>query len=301
MIRNAIRSSNLGPWLIVAVQVCFIPIAIAATRYAYGFENALTLNNQRTWTPIAAAQCTLLAMQLAFGSGSLKRRTLYFLAGSLALTWMVVWAYSMLNTFPEPKWKTFVLQMRFNSLWILMPTWLSAIVLLAMRPLTGGLQRQISSQRTQQFSLQDIFIIMTLAAVGAAWFSYVARIPLQFINAKRVADVIPLVPLVSSAVDRSLGILAVVWFVFARRHRWLGAVALLGWVAWLSVSKSFQWSDPWTWFYLAYTWSIVLATALAYRLLGFRLSTARESVTTIEVLPTKPIGMRDDSSDVFSR
>jgi hypothetical protein len=277
MLRNAIRSSDFRLWLIVAVHVCLIPIAIAATLYAYGFENALTLNNQCTWTPIIAAQSILLAMLLAFGSGSLKRRALYFLAGSLALTWMVVWAYSMLSTFPEPKWKTFLLQMRINSLWILLPTWMSAIVLLLVRPFSGGLERRGNADRTHQFSLQDVFIVMTLSAVGVAWFSFVARIPLQAVNAKHVWDVIPLTLLAFAAIERCFGILAIVWLIFSGRPRWIGVLALLALLAWLGVSRTYPWSDAWAYFYLAFTWTIVLATAIAYRLLGFRLTNAKVS------------------------
>jgi hypothetical protein len=55
---------------------------------------------------------------------------------------------------------------------------------------------------------------MTLSAVGVAWFSFVARIPLQAVNAKHVWDVIPLTLLAFAAIERCFGILAIVWLIF---------------------------------------------------------------------------------------
>lgn len=272
VMRIRLRSTAFWPRFIIAVHVCLIPIAIVATRYAYGVENALTLRNQHTWTPIVTAQSILLAMYLAFGSGALSRRFLCLCIGSLSLTFLVAWAYSMLSTFPDPKWKTFLLQMRTNSLWILLPAWLSAFALLMLRPFIGGIEPQGDAKRSRQFSLQDAFIVTALVAVATAWFSYVARIEVDASNAKHIYDVIPIVPLASMALRNCLGILATVCLAYSRQYRWLGALALLGWLAWFIVvqlNSTTSLSLPVSAIYHAYMWGIVLATVLAYRAIGY--------------------------------
>lgn len=269
----------MSPWLIVTAHICLVPLAVAATRWAYRFENGLTPRNQRTWVPIINAQGALLAMYFAWGSGSLSRRTKLYLAGALLLIVSVVSAYTVLAISPRD-WQTFFYptffyQMQFNSLWIVGPSWVSAAALLLSRPYLGGLGQKSDLQTARQLSMKDLFILTTFVAIGISWFTYVANFRLN-VGTLRTLDVIPIRPLCISAVEFSLGGLAVACLVFPRRHLLLGGLAFIGWLS----CAAYQWHSslsPWQshLFFKAYIWGVVVITSIAYRLAGYHWTTER--------------------------
>lgn len=81
---STLVGTSCGTLAIVFVHVALVPIAIAATLQAYGFENAMTIHNQITWTPIIAAQsrlkCPWVRMLGLLDAEDVTRRAQCFLA-----------------------------------------------------------------------------------------------------------------------------------------------------------------------------------------------------------------------------
>jgi len=265
--------------LTLVVHIALVPTVVLGTNQILGYQDGLTRANQFTWIPIIGAQSFLLSTYVAFGNGPTCRRLFWFIAGCLGLLLTVVLSYSMLETFPEPKSAVFLSLLRTHSLLFLITPTASGVLMMLLRPWFGEIRHPSSDVSNLQYSLLDIFTIITFVCVATAWFSYVANIFIQSTNANRLADVMPIVPLLQAAVWQSLLVLSVTWLLFSNRY-WFFGLGLFLVVAALqvyAVSKNPLWCT-------AYTWSIVLITLGVFRLGGYRLLGHLPSVTA----PTKP-------------
>ena len=263
--RRMVSNRAIAP-LVLSIHVAAVPSVVLATNWILGYQNALTVANQSTWTPIIASQSILLSTYFAFGAGPMRRRVFWFAIGCLALCLSVVVAYSMLSTFPEPKWLTFVYQLRTNSLWVLIPTVISGLLMMLVRPWFGELRHPSDSQSCLQFSLADLFVVMSFVGVATAWFTHVANIPIQASNASRIADVIPLVPLLQLSLWRVGMAMSATWTLFSTRRWIVGLVLLLALIG--IQNRDFS---PKSIQHVVYTWAVVLLTLTVFRSNGYRL------------------------------
>ena len=268
---------NFPPWrrmvsnraiipLVLGAHVAAVPSVVIVTNWILGYQNALTLANQSTWTPIIASQTILLSTYFAFGAGPLRLRVYWFAIGCLAVCLSVVVAYSMLCTFPEPKWLTFVYQLRTISLLVLFPTVISGLLMMLVRPWFGELRHPFDSQSYLQFSLADLFVVMTFVGVATAWFTHVANIPIQASNARRIADIIPIVPLVQRSLWDAAMAMSATWTLFSTRRWIVGLVLLLALIG--IQNRDFSTISI---LHVVYGWAVIVLTLTVFRSNGYRL------------------------------
>ena len=249
---------------IVLAHLAILPIAITATFYAYGFENALTIRNQTTWTPIICAQSTLLVLYLGFGAGRPYLRGGLFCVGILYVLMNVVWAYSRLCSFPSPVIATWIGQAKTTSIWLLLPALVSGLALLPMRAVLGSVRLE-PSEAQNGFRITDMFVITFLIAAVLGWYQFVMTDQLR-----RAIDVRSLA--ISAGFDVPCG-LGCLLLVLSRSWWWLGAIIFAASIVslrtyWLgSANAGFM-----SWTVILYPWAIVTATLLGYRVVGYRLN-----------------------------
>jgi hypothetical protein len=150
-----------------------------------------------------------------------------------------------------------------------MPTALSGLIVLLCRPWFGELRRAGDTTEHLRFTLLDALSITTLAGASTAWFSYVANIPLVAANANVVSDVIPIQPLLLSALWSAAMSLTVTWMMFSCRLWYLGFVAFA--IVLALRSRTIEPSSLWL---VAYWWCIALITLTMFRYYGYRLMRA---------------------------
>lgn len=258
--RGALLSS------VVLFHVALVPLVVLGTNLILGYQNALTPSNQMTWTPIISAQSALLSAYLAFGGGPTRRRLLWFIAGCLELLFAVVFAYSLLCDFPEPRWAVFFSQLRTNSLWVVIPPAVSGLLMMFVRPWFGEVRHPSGGESSLGYSVLDVLAVTTLLCASITWFSYVAKIPVEASNAERIADIIPILPLLSSALWRGPLVMTMVWLVFSDRKRLFAVVPFLL----VGVANLHDFSLK-TFGLSLYAWVLVLVTLLVFRWAGYRL------------------------------
>jgi hypothetical protein len=88
------------PWILVSLAHLMLAAGvIRATRWYLGFENVLSPANQGTWTPIVAAQISLVVLGFAFSEERILNRLGFFFVGILAAITLTVWAHSLFVDF----------------------------------------------------------------------------------------------------------------------------------------------------------------------------------------------------------
>jgi nitrate reductase gamma subunit len=246
---------------IVVAHCALVPIAISLTLRVLGFENALTIRNQITWTPIVGAQCSLLALYLGFGAGHAYLRGSLFAAGITYVLLSVVWANSMLCMFPDPKFHVWLAQIRGYSLSFVLPTFLAGIALIPFRLLLGTARGQQSPSKNQ-FRIADLLVVTFLVAAILGWYQYAMDDQLrQAIDIRNSA---------TWTVFNAAGAVGCLLLVLSRKWWWIGGIVfIISLLAQYFDSRNGGWSVGRL--HVAYSWGIVIMTLTPFRLLGVRL------------------------------
>jgi hypothetical protein len=249
---------------ILLVHLLMVPIAINLTLYVYGFTADLSINNQRTWTPIIKAQSSLLVIYFAFGSGRSYVRGGLFGVGMIYLVMSYVWAHSKLLAFPPQYLKSWIAQSIETSIWLLLPAVLSSILLLPMRGILGSIQCKTTERNKCRFSIAELMVITFIVAAVLGWYHFVTT------DYMRRAH-----PIGKIAINHALAVLCAIGcmiFLMSRYLWWLGIFVFVAslislWTYWLPTRDA----GFTTWYMMLYPWIIVLTTLLGYRLIGYRL------------------------------
>ena len=172
----------------------------------------------------------------------------------------------MLFNFPEDMLLMMLPHLRNSSLHIVTPALFAGLLMLFIRPWFGEIRLIDNPVSNLQFTLKDNFLVMTLIGVATAWLNYVANIPLYSLNASRMADIIPIVPLIQTALWYVAMAIPTVWFWFSKRGRTAGLVLMV--VVFSLQNRDFLTPSFWR---SVYMWSVLLASLAVFRFKGYRL------------------------------
>lgn len=246
---------------LLVVHFAVIPIAISLTILAYGFEGALTANNQ-WWTAITRVQGTLLALYLGFGAGGIFKRLPIFLFGLGILLFNSAWAYARLCDLSLPKLKVWLWYVAYHSVWQ-SPSIVFGAAMIPLRPFVGSIQLKCK-QTVSQFRTVDLFAITFIIATTFGGY--------RFTISDRAGETAYLRSTwMVSAFDMALGLACLLCAL--SRAWWLGIVLFVGTlIAKLCVIGGGITSIGFvTWMKILYPWAIVMFTLWVYRYLGYQL------------------------------
>jgi hypothetical protein len=252
---------------LIFIHGALVPVAIAVTLAVFGFEDDLTIENQQTWTPIIGAQVSLLAVYFVFGSGNAYQRFALFLLGLMYVLASVVWAYSMLTSFPDPQYRVWIEELRATSIWLVLPAVSMGVALIPFRLLLGSIGRRNSEvPNVNQFRIADLLALMLLVAVAISWY--------RLVVSEQLRQMIDLEDTGISAALGALGAVGGAHLLLSQRHAWIGLVAVgtsLLAIYWIygTVGWGLEWRPT------AYHWTVFVATLYLVRAADYRLITRR--------------------------
>lgn len=247
------------------VHLSVVPITLVATQWAFGAQDSLTLENQVTWSPVFGAQKVLLAIVVGLGAGAFSKRISIWIVGVIVIIVSTNIVRASIVTYGPSFFETMLLCC-LRDLPNALPSLGVAIALVTMRRRLGVIGNQVIHRNESQFTINDMFVLLTVVAAIAAvcrWVIGDTRIPDPNFAALSVEGCGSLVSTVGA-----------VLLTLSARFRWLGLLMLFA--AIMSSVLRLSAVTP-LWFAVAaesYRWTLVVLTLVSLYGGGFRLQVA---------------------------